>query len=50
MGYTTTFEGSVSVVPPLNDQEIEFLNKFAETRRMRRNSGPYFVDGTRPTL
>lgn len=46
MGYTTTFNGSVSVNPPLNQAEIDYLNKFSATRRMDRAKGPYFVDGT----
>ncbi len=45
MGYTTYFEGSVTVSPPLSAEEIEFLNKFSESRRMNRKKGPYFVDG-----
>ena len=44
MGYTTDFEGQITVVPALNDQEIEFLTKFAETRRMDCEQGPYYVD------
>lgn len=46
MGYTTDFNGMIEIVPPLNDAEAEFLQKFAETRRMKRTKGPYFVDGT----
>ena len=46
MGYTTDFEGSVTVTPPLNAEELAYLNKFSETRRMNRKKGPYFVDGT----
>jgi hypothetical protein len=46
MGYTTDFDGSVSVTPPLNPYEINYLRKFAETRRMVRDNGPYFVDGS----
>lgn len=46
MGYTTDFYGDVEVDPPLNEKEIQFLNKFNQTRRMERNNGPYFVDGT----
>lgn len=46
MGYTTDFSGHVTVEPPLNDNEVAFLSKFAETRRMDRERGPYFVDGT----
>jgi hypothetical protein len=46
MGYTTEFRGKVSVNPPLNPTETAYLTKFAETRRMQRERGPYFVDGT----
>lgn len=46
MGYTTTFDGSVKIEPPLNQEEIQFLQKFNETRRMNRANGPYFVDGS----
>jgi len=45
MGYTTTFDGSVSIVPPLNEKEIEYINKFSDTRRMHRTKGPYYVGG-----
>jgi len=43
MGYTTTFEGQITVHPPLNPTEIAYLQKFAETRRMHRERGPYYV-------
>ncbi|MFJ8622294.1 hypothetical protein ACIRD3_05550 [Kitasatospora sp. NPDC093550] len=46
MGYTTEFTGRVAVEPPLNGREIAYLRKFAGTRRMDRDNGPYFVDGT----
>jgi hypothetical protein len=46
MGYTTEFQGSIQIQPPLNDAEIEYLRKFNDTRRMDRAKGPYFVDGT----
>ncbi|MEV7025544.1 hypothetical protein [Kitasatospora sp. NPDC093558] len=46
MGYTTDFTGRIAVEPPLNEQEIAYLRKFAETRRMDREKGPYYVDGT----
>ncbi|MDE1673825.1 hypothetical protein [Nocardia gipuzkoensis] len=46
MGYTTDFEGSVTVTPPLNASERTYLLRFAQTRRMDRTRGPYFVDGT----
>lgn len=45
MGYTTDFEGSVTVTPPLNPYEISYLKKFAESRRMYRQHGPYFIGG-----
>jgi hypothetical protein len=45
MGYDTNFSGSLTIEPPLNQAEIDFLQKFSETRRMFRQQGPYFVDG-----
>lgn len=45
MGYTTEFSGQISVEPPLSAEEVEFLYKFANTRRMKRKKGPYYVDG-----
>ena len=32
MGYTTEFDGSVSISPPLNAHEIAYLRKFAASR------------------
>ena len=46
MGYTTDFEGTVSIEPPLNVSEISFLTEFNETRRMHRSKGPLFVRGS----
>ena len=46
MGYTTDFDGEVSIDPPLNAEEISFLRKFNNTRRMAREKGPYYVDGS----
>lgn len=46
MGYTTAFEGAITIDPPLNPFEILYLRKFNETRRMDRTRGPYFVEGT----
>jgi len=48
MGYDTQFTGRVTVAPPLNPREIAYLRKFANTRRMERANGPYYVDGTGP--
>ncbi len=44
MGYTTDFEGKINIVPELSAKEVNFLTKFAETRRMNREKGPYYVD------
>lgn len=41
MGYTTDFEGSVTVTPPLNAHEIAYLREFADTRHCVRKSGPW---------
>ena len=46
MGYTTEFEGKITVEPPLSAEEIAYLKLFATTRRMDRTRGPYFVEGT----
>ncbi|HEY1035564.1 MAG TPA: hypothetical protein VGE09_11345 [Pseudoxanthomonas sp.] len=46
MGYTTEFQGQINIEPPLSAEEITFLKKFNETRRMDRRNGPYHVDGT----
>jgi hypothetical protein len=42
MGYDTTFQGTVAVVPPLNVHEIAYLRRFAGSRRMDRDLGPYY--------
>jgi hypothetical protein len=44
MGYTTDFHGSVTVEPPLSQDEMAFLTKFSGTRRMDCDQGPYYVD------
>lgn len=45
MGYTTEFSGRIEITPPLSLDEVSYLKKFAETRRMNRQQGPYYVDG-----
>lgn len=45
MGYTTHFDGSITVDPPLNESEIGFLRDLNQTRRMVRSKGPLFVGG-----
>lgn len=49
MGYTTTFDGSVAIEPPLNAAEVDYLTRFAESRRFTRSDGPYALheDGFR---
>lgn len=44
MGYTTEFEGRIEITPPLNAEEIEYLKKFNQSRRMHRTNGPYFAE------
>ncbi len=44
MGYTTEFEGSITVNPPLNADEVSYLNDFSATRRMNRSKGPYYAN------
>lgn len=43
MSYTIRFSGKVSIAPPLNPAETEYLTLFSERRRMERAYGPYFV-------
>jgi hypothetical protein len=50
MGYSTDFTGQITINPPLNPTEIDYLTRFANTRRMQRDKGPYFVDGDRSGL
>jgi hypothetical protein len=37
MGYTTEFTGHFDVSPPLSEAHKKYLEKFSDTRRMRRN-------------
>lgn len=41
MGYTTDFMGSIEIVPPLNEAEIAYLNKFNETRHSEDDPSYY---------
>lgn len=50
MGYSTDFEGVVTITPPLNNTERAYLTRFAGTRRMDRTKGPYYVDGDGPDI
>ena len=44
MGYDTNFSGRIHIQPPLNADEITYLNRFSHTRHMTRKQGPYYVD------
>lgn len=44
MGYRTEFYGQINIEPPLNAEEIAYLTKFSESRRMLCTQGPYYVD------
>ena len=37
MGYTTDFDGSMEISPPLTPEQVSYINKFSETRRMKRD-------------
>jgi hypothetical protein len=41
MGYSTTFEGTTTITPPLNPAETTYLRQFADSRRHQRPEGPY---------
>lgn len=52
MGYTTDFEGRFNLDRKLDDDTFDFLTKFNDTRRMKRNvdaeygvEGEFYVDG-----
>ncbi|GAB3254007.1 hypothetical protein [Nocardioides dilutus] len=45
MGYTTDFIGHIDIEPALNQDEIEYLTAFSESRRYDRVDGPYAVPG-----
>lgn len=38
MGYTTEFEGSFDITPSVSSKHVKYINKFSDTRRMKRNS------------
>ncbi len=43
MGYNTDFWGSISITPPLNEHEINYLRQFAECDPEATTTGPYSV-------
>jgi hypothetical protein len=46
LGYNTDFTGQVTITPPLNSHEIDYLQRFAATRHVHRRKGPYVVEST----
>lgn len=44
MGYNTEFTGAVTITPPLNPHEIDYLQRFAETCHVHRTKGPYILE------
>ena len=44
MGYTTDFDGELTIEPPLNEHEVQFLKDFCGSRRQRRTKGPLFAE------
>lgn len=38
MGYTTDFDGSFSITPNIKPEHAAFINKFSQTRRMKRDA------------
>ena len=38
MGYTTDFNGYMTIDPPLTPERASYINKFSDTRRMARNA------------
>lgn len=37
MGYTTDFFGELEISPPIKQEHADYINKFNDTRRMKRN-------------
>lgn len=37
MGYHTEFSGQLTIEPPLTKEQVQYINKFSDTRRMQRD-------------
>lgn len=48
MGYTTDFTRKVKVSPPLNEDEISFLEDFNRQRHFKRHGGPLSLASDKP--
>lgn len=38
MGYTTDFYGCLDITPPLNEAQVEYIQNFNDTRRIKRDA------------
>ena len=38
MGYSTDFNGSLTLSKPLTEEQFDYINKFSQTRRMKRDT------------
>lgn len=43
MGYTTDFSGRLEITPALNYKQMEYINRFSHTRRMKRDVATLMV-------
>jgi hypothetical protein len=46
MAYEIVVFGSLAIEPPLNRDEVEYLQAFSQSRRVLRERGPYAVEQT----
>lgn len=50
MGYTTDFDGELTINPPLNAAQVAYINKFNQTRRMKRHTDLLSLDPVREAV
>ena len=50
MGYSTDFEGSMKINPPLSPEQVEYINTFSRTRRMKRDLAEQLPDPIREAV
>lgn len=50
MGYTTDFSGTFNLNKPLTQAHKDYINKFSETRRMKRDSSKLTADPIREAV
>jgi hypothetical protein len=44
MGYTTVYDGQITVEPPLNPTEVAYLQAFAAAWRGKQSDDPYYIE------